>query len=71
MSSCHGIWNSVCINLMLISNFKIPPSFYSVALQVIVPLLVTEDERTLVTCINCLTKVKSMRKDLSALQYFT
>ncbi|XP_047940470.1 CLIP-associated protein [Salvia hispanica] len=30
-------------------------------LSVIVPLLVTEDERTLVTCINCLTKVKSMR----------
>lgn len=26
-------------------------------LQVIVPLLVTEDEKTLVTCINCLTKV--------------
>lgn len=28
-------------------------------LQVIVPLLVTEDEKTLVTCINCLTKVIS------------
>lgn len=28
-------------------------------LQVIVPLLVTEDEKTLVTCINCLTKVFS------------
>lgn len=27
--------------------------------QVIVPLLVTEDEKTLVTCINCLTKVFS------------
>lgn len=26
-------------------------------MQVIVPLLVTEDEKTLVTCINCLTKV--------------
>jgi len=25
--------------------------------QVIVPLLVTDDEKTLVTCINCLTKV--------------
>lgn len=27
-------------------------------LQVIVPLLVTEDEKTLVACINCLTKVR-------------
>ncbi|KAI3747118.1 hypothetical protein L6452_09565 [Arctium lappa] len=26
-------------------------------LSVIVPLLVTEDEKTLVTCINCLTKL--------------
>lgn len=26
-------------------------------LQVIVPLLVTEDEKTLVSCVNCLTKV--------------
>jgi len=29
-------------------------------LQVIVPLLVTEDEKTLVACINCLTKVRFM-----------
>lgn len=39
------------------------------------PLLVTEDERTLVTCINCLTKVKSVEfyinyiKNIAAFQY--
>lgn len=37
-------------------------SWYNISdmslLQVIVPLLVTEDEKTLVACINCLTKVR-------------
>jgi hypothetical protein len=30
---------------------------FLIMLQVIVPLLVSDDEKTLVTCINCLTKV--------------
>lgn len=37
--------------------FAIPISDKLLFLQVVVPLLVTEDEKTLVTCINCLTKV--------------
>ena len=63
MSKCKIIYDlyTCLVSWYMESNFKIPPSFYSVVLQVIVPLLVTEDERTLVTCINCLTKVKSMR----------
>jgi len=36
----------------------------SLMLQVIVPLLVTEDEKTLVTCINCLTKVCCVIRDV-------
>ena len=47
-------------------NFKLVAGFET--FQVIVPLLVTEDEKNLVSCINCLTKVIVSCNLLSALQ---
>ncbi|GMH02532.1 hypothetical protein Nepgr_004371 [Nepenthes gracilis] len=45
----HEAENSLTIVLLQYDPFR--------CLSVIVPLLVTEDEKTLVTCINCLTKL--------------
>lgn len=65
MSQCKLLFVPVAWNLGDVFGFRSCGEFMSfsftllLVLQVIVPLLVTEDEKTLVTCINCLTKVLS------------
>ena len=54
LSVCLSIFSFPAIVDMFLALRLMLPSLMS---QVIVPLLVTEDEKTLVTCTNCLTKV--------------
>ncbi|XLT11889.1 hypothetical protein HN51_057579 [Arachis hypogaea] len=47
--------------VFLLILLLISANFVLFSVQVIVPLLITEDEKTLVTCINCLTKLCASR----------
>lgn len=62
----------ICNSGMFCRRFMFYPVLFLIALllQVIVPLLVTEDEKTLVTCINCLTKVTNIYFQSAALDLF-
>ncbi len=52
----QGGYITTCLTVEY-SGFSI---YMSVAYQVVVPLLVSEDEKVLVTCISCLTEVRPL-----------